>query len=137
MYLVDTNIVSETRRARPHAGVMAFLREAGERNLHVSAVTLGELQAGIETTREQDRAKAAELEAWTENIAATWNVLPMDAQTFRLWAKLMHRRSDTLVQDAMIAATALIHDLKIVTRNVGHFKDFGVEIINPFVSRKD
>jgi len=114
---------------------MAFLRDAGDRNLHVSAVTLGELQAGIEITREQDRVRAAELEVWAEGIAMTWSVLPMDAATFRLWAKLMHRRSDTLIQDAMIAATALVHGLKIVTRNVRDFKDFDVDVINPFMPR--
>jgi predicted nucleic acid-binding protein len=132
MYLIDTNVVSETRKARPHGAVMAFLHQAGDRNLHVSAVTLGELQAGVEITREQDPAKAAEIEAWTDDIAKAWNVLPMDAETFRVWAKLMHRRSDVLMQDAMIAATAIVHGLKIVTRNIRDFKDFGVGVINPF-----
>jgi toxin FitB len=135
MYLVDTNIVSETRRARPHGGVMAFLREAGDRNLYISAVTLGEIQTGIEITREQDPAKAAEIEAWADQIAAVWNILPMDATTFRVWAKLMHRRSDALSEDAMIAATAIVHDLRLVTRNAGDFKALGVQILNPYAAR--
>jgi predicted nucleic acid-binding protein len=135
MYLIDTNIVSETRKARPHGGVMAFLREAGDRNLYISAVTLGEIQAGIEITREQDPAKAEEIEAWADQLAVTWNVLQMDAATFRVWAKLMHRRSDTLTEDAMIAATAIVHGLRVVTRNVKDFKVFGVQILNPYPAR--
>ena len=115
---------------------MAFLRDAGERNLHISAVTLGELQAGIEITREQDRVRAAEIEVWIDHIAKTWNVLPMDAATFRVWAKLMHRRSDTLAQDAMIAATAVVHGLQIVTRNVRDFEEFAVGVFNPFGPRR-
>jgi toxin FitB len=135
MYLVDTNVVSETRRARPHGGVMAFLREAGDRNLYISAVTVGEIQTGIEITRAQDPAKAAEIEAWADQIAAVWNILPMDAATFRVSAKLMHKRTDTLSEDAMIAATAIIHGLQVVTRNVGDFKAFGVQVLNPYSMR--
>lgn len=132
MYVLDTNIISELRRARPHGGVLAWLRSVDDRHLHLSAVSFGEIQAGIERTRDADPAKAAELEAWADQIAETWNVLPMDAATFRLWAKLMHRHSDDLFEDAMIAATARVHGLKVVTRNVKDFKDFGVEIFNPY-----
>src|SRR5712692_4155945 len=121
MYLLDTNVVSELRRPRPHGAVLAWLQAVDDRHLHLSAVTLGEIQAGIEITREHDRAKAAEIEAWADQIAAAWNVLPMDAATFRAWAKLMHRRSDALIEDAMIAATARMHGLQIVTRNVTDF----------------
>jgi predicted nucleic acid-binding protein len=98
-------------------------------------VTLGEIQAGIELTREQDPEKAAEIEAWADQIADTWNVLPMDAPAFRAWAKLMHRRSDTLIEDAMIAATARVHGLQVVTRNVRDFKELGVGVVNPYALR--
>jgi predicted nucleic acid-binding protein len=131
MYLLDTNIISELRRARPHGGVVAWLQSVDDRDLHVSAVSFGEIQAGIERTRDTDPAKATELEAWADQMAETWNVLTMDTSTFRLWAKLMHRRSDDLFEDAMIAATARIHGLRVVTRNVKDFKDLGVEIFNP------
>ena len=114
---------------------MAFLRDAGDRNLYISAVTLGEIQAGIEIARERDPAKAAEIEAWADQIAADRNVVPMDAATFRVWAKLMHRRSDALTEDAMIAATAIVHSLQIVTRNVRDFKAFGVQVVNPYPAR--
>jgi toxin FitB len=133
MYLLDTNVVSELRRPRPHAAVVAWLRGVADADLHLSAVTIGELQAGIELTREQDAAKAAEIEAWLDRVAETYNVLAMEATTFRLSARLMHRRSDHLVEDAMIAATALAHDLVVVTRNVRDFEPLGVKTLNPFV----
>jgi hypothetical protein len=135
MYVLDTNIISELRRARPHGGVLAWLRSVDDRHLHLSAVSFGEIQAGIERTRDADPAKAAEIEAWADQIAETWNVLPMDAATFRLWAKLMHRRSDDLFEDAMIAAAARVHGLQVVTRNVKDFKEFGVDIVNPYAPR--
>jgi predicted nucleic acid-binding protein len=132
MYLLDTNVISELRRPRPHGGVLAWLQAVDDNDLHLSAVTLGEIQAGIELTREQDAVKAAEIEHWADQVAATYNSLPMDAQTFRIWARLMHRRSDPHYEDAMIAATALRHGLKVVTRNVGDFESFGVGLVNPF-----
>lgn len=100
--------------------------------MHVSAVTIGELQAVVEITREQDPGKAAEIEAWVERVADTYNVLPMDGLTFRHWARLMHRRTGELIEDAMIAATAVVHSLTVVTRNVRDFKQFGVPTLNPF-----
>lgn len=132
MYLLDTNIVSELRKPRPQAAVISWLESVDDSDLHISVVTLGEIQAGIEITREQDAAKAAEIEAWADQVAAAYNVLPMDAATFRQWAKLMHRQSDTVYEDAMIAATARVHKLTVVTRNVGDFKRFGVPMLNPF-----
>ena len=132
MYLLDTNIVSELRKPRPQAAVISWLESIDDSDLHISVVTLGEIQAGIEITREQDAAKAAEIEAWADQVAAAYNVLPMDAATFRQWAKLMHRQSDTVYEDVMIAATALVHKLTVVTRNVGDFRRFGVPMLNPF-----
>ncbi|MDM0027195.1 type II toxin-antitoxin system VapC family toxin [Variovorax saccharolyticus] len=132
MYLLDTNVISELRRPRPHGAVLAWLQSVPDSDLHVSAVSLGEIQAGIEITREQDEAKAAEIEQWADAVASSYNALPMDAETFRLWARLMHQRSDALYEDAMIAATAMRHQLKVVTRNTADFSGFGVELFNPF-----
>lgn len=132
MYLLDTNVISELRRPRPHGAVVAWLQSVADSDLHLSAVTLGEIQAGIELTRDQDAAKASEIEQWADLVTASYNVLPMDAETFRLWARLMHRRSDTLYEDAMIAATAKRHKLTVVTRNTSDFAHFGVGLFNPF-----
>lgn len=116
--------------------MIAWLDGVPDDLLHVSAVTLGELQAGIEITREQDPAKAEAIEAWLEQVERTWNVLPMDGRTFRVWARLMHRRSDALIEDAMIAATAIVHKLVVVTRNVGDFAPLGVKTLDPFAPRR-
>ena len=130
MFLLDTNVISELRRARPHGAVLAWLRAIPDTDIHLSAVTIGELQAGVEITREQDGAKAEEIEAWVERVAETYNVLSMDARTFRRWARLMHRRTDALTEDAMIAATAQVHNLTVVTRNVRDFDQLGVATFN-------
>ncbi|MDO8874541.1 MAG: type II toxin-antitoxin system VapC family toxin [Pseudolabrys sp.] len=135
MYLIDTNVVSELRKPKPHGAVIAWVQSVDHRQLRISAVTLGEIQAGIEITREQDKVKAAEIEAWADQVAETWNVLPMDSAAFRMWGKLMHRRSDAMIEDAMIAATALVHGLTIATRNTKDFKEFGVTLLNPFSVR--
>jgi predicted nucleic acid-binding protein len=111
---------------------VAWLQAVPDTNLFVSAVTIGELQARVEITRTQDPAKAREIEAWIDQLSGGFNILPMDARAFRQWAKLMHRRSDDLVEDAMIAATAEVHHLIVVTRNVGDFEILGARVLNPF-----
>ena len=136
VYLLDTNVVSELRRPRPHGGVVAWLGTVPDAHLHLSAVTLGELQAGVEITKEQDPAKAAEIGAWIAQVEQTWNVVPMDGRVFRAWARQMHHRSDTLIEDAMIAATAVVHNLIVVTRNLRDFETLGVATLDPFTPRQ-
>ena len=134
VYLLDTNVVSELRRPKPHGAVVAWLKNVDEADLAVSAVTLGEIQVGIELTRENDPSKADAIDRWADLLAITYNVLPMDGATFRVWARLLHRKSDTLYEDAMIAATATVHGLIVVTRNEKDFKALGIPILNPFKS---
>ena len=132
MYLLDTNIVSELRKIKPHGAVLSWLQTVDDHELHLCAVTIGEIQAGIEITREQNADKASEIEVWLNQLANNYSVLPISAETFRLWAKLMHGQSNTVIEDAMIAACAITHQLTIVTRNVRDFERFSVQIFNPF-----
>lgn len=132
MFLLDTNIVSELRRSRPHGGVLEWIHGVDDAQLYLSAVTIGEIQAGIELTRMQDVVKANELDDWLDLVAQTYNILPMDATVFRTWARLMHKKSDTLYEDAMIAATAQVHGLTVVSRNVADFTALGFAAFNPF-----
>ena len=132
MFLLDTNVVSELRKPRPHGAVLAWRRSTVDTGLYLSAVTLGQIQTGIELTREQDATKAAEIEAWADMVASSYGVLPMDGPTFRVWVRLKHRKSDTLYEDAMVATTAMVHSLTVVTRNVTDFSSFGVKLMNPF-----
>lgn len=131
-YLLDTNVVSELRKPRPHGGVVAWLHNQEEEQLFLSAVTMGELQAGIERTRRQDPSKASEIESWADQVAATHQILPMDAQCFREWGRITDRKPDQLLEDAMIAATARVHQLVVATRNEGDFEQLDVRVLNPF-----
>ena len=132
MYLLDTNVVSELRKRKPHQGVVEWIRGAPEESLFLSVVSVGEIQAGIEITREQDPQKAAEIEGWLTDVAQTYNIVPADAPIFRRWAQLMHRRPDHHLEDALIAATALVRGMTVVTRNVSDFEPFGVPLLDPF-----
>lgn len=131
-YLLDTNVVSELRRPRPNPAVVRWIESVPAESLFLSAVTVGEIQAGIEVTREQDSKKADELERWLAQVVASHEVLSMDADVFREWGRVKHRRSNTLIVDAMIAATAKVHALTITTRNLDDFKALGVSALDPF-----
>jgi toxin FitB len=106
VFLLDTNVISEMRKAKPNGAVLAWMQNHKAAQKHLCAVTIGEIQAGIEITRVQDTVKAQEIESWLEELTAFFDVLPMDGLAFREWARLMHRKSEALSQDAMIAAIA-------------------------------
>ena len=132
MYLLDTNVVSELRRPKPHGAVLAWLASVNDQDLFLSALSLAEIQRGIEITRQQDAAKAQNLELWLDQLAASFEVLVLDAVVLREWARMMHRRSNTLSEDAMLAATAKVNGLQMVTRNTSDFEILGVVCLNPF-----
>jgi toxin FitB len=131
-YLLDTNVISELRKPRPYRGVTAWLSTVPENQLLLSAVTIGELQAGVELTRRHDARKAEEIERWVEQLGASYEVLAMDAPCFREWARLMTRKPHQLLEDMMIAATARVHSLTLVTRNVRDFTGIDMRLLNPF-----
>ncbi len=133
-YLLDTNVVSELRKSRPHGAVVAWLESLRVEQIFLSAVTMGELQAGVELTRRQDAAKAHEIEIWLASVEASFAFLPMDQACFREWSRVMAGKPDALREDAMIAATARVHGLTVATRDEKDFRRLGVEIVNPFKS---
>jgi predicted nucleic acid-binding protein len=112
--------------------VVAWLNNQEEDQLFLSAVTMGELQAGIERTRRQDASKASDIESWADQLAASYQILPMDTPCFREWGRIMDRKPDRLLEDAMIAATARVHRLIVATRNEADFRQLDVRILNPF-----
>lgn len=132
MYLLDTNVVSELRRPKPHGAVIGWVGATEDRDLNIGAPTIGEIQNGIERARNQDPEKAAAIEGWLENIVRNYKILPMDAEAFRVHAKLMVGQSDEVYEDAMIAAIASVNGLVVATRNIRDFAPFGVKTINPF-----
>ena len=101
---------SQSCASQSRIRVLSNGSDAHRRSLFLSVVSIGEIQAGIEITREQDPQKADEIEAWLTDVAQAYNIVPADAPVFRRWAQLMHHRPIT-TRDALIAATALVRDL--------------------------
>jgi hypothetical protein len=124
------------RKPKPHGGAFAWLQSLELGQGFFSAVTFGEIQKGVELTRQQDPVKANEIEAWAKHLEGASQVLPMDSTCFREYARLMHGHSDTLAEDAMIAATARIHGLTVATRNERDFSHLSVSVFNPFKAGK-
>jgi toxin FitB len=131
-YLLDTNVVSETRKKKPHGGVISWMKHLEPEQIFLCAVTMGELQRGVELTRKQDSQKAIEIEAWIDSIASTSNILAMDGPSFREYARIIQHVSNTLSEDALIAASARVHGLTVATRNETDFAHFPVSVFNPF-----
>jgi hypothetical protein len=131
-YLLDTNIISELRKTRPHGAVLAWRRSIPTHQLAIPAMVIAEIQSGIEMTRRQDAPKAQELERWLDDVMAYYTIVAADGEVFRQWARLMAGRSDDLSGDALIAAMARVHRMVVATRNIRDFQEMDVEICNPF-----
>jgi hypothetical protein len=137
VYLVDTNVVSEIRKkGRANKGVRAFFQRAAQEDidLYLSVITVGELRRGIEIVRHRgDTAQKAALEAWLTAVLDEFaqNILPIDKNIGQLWGRWRVPHPEHAL-DKLIAATGLIHDLIIVTRNADNFSSAGVRVLNPF-----
>jgi toxin FitB len=131
MYLLDTNIVSEARRGSSEA--TAWIRSVRGRTLHVSVITLGEIMRGIQIKERKDPKAAAILAEWLIALRELHRetILPVTESVALEWGRLSAERSRNTA-DGLIAATARVHDLILVTRNVADFEDTGVSIINPW-----
>lgn len=133
MYLLDTNVVSELRRPRPDRAVLAWLEGVAAEDLFFSAMTIAEIQRGIEKRRVDEPEHARELTEWLEGrLLVGFEVLPFDARAAREWGRMMHNQPAKLAQDAVIAATASSQSLTVATRNVKDFRRLGAAYLNPF-----
>lgn len=131
--LLDTNVVSEPRRRKPDATVVAWLREQESDLLFVSALTLGEIALGAEARGRRDPTAGRSLSAWLASIRTTYEdrVLPITGEVAETWGRLGARRPLPVV-DGLLAATALVHRLTLVTRNVRDFDGLGLRLLDPW-----
>lgn len=138
MYLIDTNVVSEARKKdKANPGVIAFFKQAAAQQhaLYLSVVTVGELRRGVELIRHRgDAEQAALLEAWLQRVLTQYadNILAFDAEAAQVWGRLRVPRAENELSK-QIAATALVNDLTVVTRNTTDFAGMGVRMLNPFL----
>jgi predicted nucleic acid-binding protein len=131
MYLVDTNVISEARRKAPQA--VAWLRAAPPSAIYLSVITLGEIMKGIALKERSDRQAAGHLSEWLQRLRLEFSdrILPVSDQVAIEWGRIaaLRPRGDC---DGLIAATAQVHDLILVTRNVADFDDMNLSIVNPW-----
>jgi predicted nucleic acid-binding protein len=133
-FLVDTNVLSELRKgARARAPVLAWFEHVPGEAIHLSVLVLGELRRGIEAIRRRDARQAVSLERWLSRVATDHRdrILPVDVEVAEEWGRLNARQPGSVV-DTLMAATALVHGLVLVTRNVKHVAWTGVPCLNPF-----
>lgn len=133
-FLVDTNIISEIRRgARANAGVTRWWSSIGDEDVYLSVLVLGELRQGVERLRARDPASAERLDRWLQQLGESYHehVLAVDEPVAELWGRLNVPNPLPAV-DGLLAATALVHDLTLVTRNTRDVARTGVHLLNPF-----
>lgn len=135
-YLLDTNVISETRKTHADRGVIAFLSAADAPGLFLSVLTLGELRKGVEAKRRTDPAMAGRLGIWVDGIETTFadRVLSIDAAVAKRWGELSAARTLPVI-DTLIAATAIEHGLTLVTRNTRDVESTGVPLVDPWQVR--
>jgi toxin FitB len=137
MYLIDTDVINEARKGeKANAGVRSFFRKTTQEGtaLYLCTVTIGELRRGVETIRHRgDAPQAARLERWLDRLSLDFGqaILSFDQDAAHVWGRLRAPHAENPL-DKQIAATALIHDLVVVTRNVSHYETTGVRLLNPF-----
>jgi predicted nucleic acid-binding protein len=137
MYLLDTDVISEMRKdGKANPGVRAFFADASRKSvdLYLSVVTIGELRQGVERIRHRgDDAQAKRLARWLKQVTTIYaeSILSFDEETAHVWGRLRVPNPENPL-DKQIAATALIHDLTVVTRNTDHFAPTGARLVNPF-----
>jgi len=132
-YLLDTNVSSETRKKKADPGVMAFLEAADSSSLYLSVLTLGELRKGVAGKRRTDPAAARSLAAWVEGLEIGYadRILGIETAVARLWGDWSADRPRPVI-DTLLAATAVVHGLTLVTRNTRHVKGLPVKVVNPW-----
>lgn len=133
-YLLDTNVLSETRKRRPATSVANWIAATPADRLHVSVLTLGEIEQGIARVRGRgDRSQASALDHWLHDVEAGFEdrILPISLRVAAAWGRQKPARPLPVI-DALIAATAQVHDLTVVTRNVKDFELAPVQVFNPF-----
>jgi predicted nucleic acid-binding protein len=132
-YLLDTNVISELPKRQPAEGVLRFLSTVTPRSVYLSVLTLGELRRGIAIKKRGDSAAAERLANWVGELERDFaeRILGVDARTARIWGELSVERSRSVV-DALLAATAIAHDLALVTRNVRDVQGLPLQVLNPW-----
>ena len=133
-YLIDTNIISEIRRVdRADPGVAAWYASIEDSDLYLSVLVLAEIRKGLELVRRTGSGFASELESWLDAVSQAFGdrVLPVDQAVADQWGRLNAIRTVPVI-DGMLAATAKVHGLTLVTRNVSNVAGLGVEVLNPY-----
>jgi toxin FitB len=137
VYLVDTDVISELRKGdKANTGVQTFFQNAArdDTTLYLSVITIGEMRQGVEMIRHRgDKPQADRLERWLDRVTTDYSdsILPFDEETAHIWGRLRVPHPENPL-DKQIAATALIYDLTVVTRNSAHYEPTGVRLLNPF-----